>query len=185
MKRLLVLLLTVLTVFGVCGCIENYGTSSQAPLASKNEKPTVSLNAQTTVQDPSSDVETEIENKSTGEEAKTQETVSENNSTQQTQSNQSDNSSTQATSSKQQITSSKQQTTSSKQQTTSSKQITSSKQKTTSSVNHPKTTGDTVYCTPTGKRYHRDIDCGGKNSSPININDAIKRGLTPCKKCAQ
>lgn len=60
----------------------------------------------------------------------------------------------------------------------------SSKQS-TSSVNHEKTTGSIVYCTPTGKRYHRDPDCGGKNSTEIDLDKAISRGLTPCKKCAQ
>ncbi len=63
-------------------------------------------------------------------------------------------------------------------QKASSKQI-------TSSVNHEKTTGSIVYCTPTGKRYHRDPDCGGKNSTEIDLDKAISRGLTPCKKCAQ
>ena len=37
------------------------------------------------------------------------------------------------------------------------------------------------YRTPTGKRYHLDPNCGGKNSyRTTNIN-----GLTPCQKCAQ
>lgn len=37
------------------------------------------------------------------------------------------------------------------------------------------------YRTPTGKRYHLDPDCGGKNSYlTTNISD-----LTPCEKCAQ
>lgn len=37
------------------------------------------------------------------------------------------------------------------------------------------------YRTPTGKRYHLDPDCGGKNSyRTTNI-----AGLTPCSKCAK
>ena len=52
-------------------------------------------------------------------------------------------------------------------------------------IDHPKTYGTTVYHTPTGKCYHRDQDCGGKNSSPIDLDRAISIGLTPCKKCAQ
>lgn len=37
------------------------------------------------------------------------------------------------------------------------------------------------YRTPTGKRYHLDPDCGGKNSyRTTNIS-----GLTPCAKCAK
>ena len=43
----------------------------------------------------------------------------------------------------------------------------------------------TVYRTPSGKRYHYDPDCGGKNSYSITLNSAISSGLTPCKKCAQ
>lgn len=37
------------------------------------------------------------------------------------------------------------------------------------------------YRTPTGRRYHLDPDCGGKNSyKTTNIS-----GLTPCAKCAK
>ncbi len=43
----------------------------------------------------------------------------------------------------------------------------------------------TVYVTPTGKRYHLDADCGGKNSSATTLERATGMGLTPCKKCAQ
>lgn len=43
----------------------------------------------------------------------------------------------------------------------------------------------TVYITPTGKRYHLDPDCGGKNSTATTLNKAEKLGLTPCAKCAQ
>ena len=43
-------------------------------------------------------------------------------------------------------------------------------------------TGQTVYITPTGERYHLDPDCGGKNSHPVDISEV--GGRTPCKKCA-
>lgn len=44
----------------------------------------------------------------------------------------------------------------------------------------------TVYITPTGKRYHLSRTCGGKNSTPASLDDAINvYSLTPCKKCAQ
>ena len=44
----------------------------------------------------------------------------------------------------------------------------------------------TVYITPTGKRYHMSPTCGGKNSTPASIEDAMQiYNLTPCKKCAQ
>lgn len=42
----------------------------------------------------------------------------------------------------------------------------------------------TVYCTPTGKRYHLTADCGGKNSRPTSLEAAKNAGLTPCLKCA-
>lgn len=42
--------------------------------------------------------------------------------------------------------------------------------------------GKTVYITPSGKRYHLDPDCGGKNSYAVDISEVGNR--TPCKKCA-
>ena len=55
----------------------------------------------------------------------------------------------------------------------------------TSSTNRPNSGGSAVYRTPTGKRYHFDPDCGGKNSYRITMDQARSAGLTPCKKCAQ
>ena len=43
----------------------------------------------------------------------------------------------------------------------------------------------TVYRTPTGKRYHFDPECGGKNSKSTTLDVATSSGLTPCQKCAQ
>lgn len=43
----------------------------------------------------------------------------------------------------------------------------------------------TVYITPTGKRYHFKSTCGGKNSFGVELDNAIRQGYTPCKKCAQ
>ena len=40
----------------------------------------------------------------------------------------------------------------------------------------------TVYITPSGKRYHLSATCGGKNSRPVDISEVGSR--TPCKKCA-
>lgn len=45
-------------------------------------------------------------------------------------------------------------------------------------------TGD-VYRTPSGKRYHIDANCGGKNSYSVTLDDAVKAGLTPCAKCVK
>lgn len=41
----------------------------------------------------------------------------------------------------------------------------------------------TVYRTPSGKRYHSNAECGGKNSFEITKSEALNAGLTPCAKC--
>lgn len=43
---------------------------------------------------------------------------------------------------------------------------------------------DTVYITPTGKRYHKNKSCSGKNAQQSTLDNATAKGLTPCKKCA-
>lgn len=43
---------------------------------------------------------------------------------------------------------------------------------------------NTVYITPTGKRYHLLSTCGGKNSYAVSLDEALAKNLTPCKKCA-
>lgn len=40
-----------------------------------------------------------------------------------------------------------------------------------------------VYRTPSGKRYHTDAECGGKNSFKVTQSEAVNAGLTPCSKC--
>lgn len=42
-----------------------------------------------------------------------------------------------------------------------------------------------LYATPSGKRYHYDPACPGKNGQEITWDEASQRGLTPCKKCAK
>ncbi len=44
---------------------------------------------------------------------------------------------------------------------------------------------NTVWVTPTGKRYHLIETCGGKNATPTTLEKAQNRGLTPCNKCAK
>lgn len=64
--------------------------------------------------------------------------------------------------------------------------------KNNSTTNNPATdnttqkevSGQKVYRTPSGKRYHLDPDCGGKNSYEVTLKEAKNAGLTPCKKCA-
>ncbi len=45
------------------------------------------------------------------------------------------------------------------------------------------TQNKTVYITPTGKRYHYDSSCNGGTYIPSTLQDALRRGLTPCNKC--
>ena len=71
--------------------------------------------------------------------------------------------------------------------TTSSepKQEEPKKETTTTTPSAPTTNSQTVYRTPTGKKYHLDPDCGGKNSKATTLDSALSSGLTPCQKCAQ
>lgn len=41
----------------------------------------------------------------------------------------------------------------------------------------------TVYITKTGKRYHYDSKCGNGKYYASTLDDAVKKGLTPCEKC--
>lgn len=52
-------------------------------------------------------------------------------------------------------------------------------------IDAPTTSGTGIFRTPSGKRYHLDPDCGGKNSFEVTLEEAKKAGLTPCAKCAQ
>lgn len=54
-----------------------------------------------------------------------------------------------------------------------------------SSTSTVKPDQNTVYVTPTGKRYHYSKDCAGKNGTAATLQQAQARGLTPCAKCAQ
>lgn len=42
--------------------------------------------------------------------------------------------------------------------------------------------GETVYITPSGKRWHRSANCAGKNARAVTMDQVGNR--TPCKKCA-
>ena len=41
----------------------------------------------------------------------------------------------------------------------------------------------TVYVTPTGDRYHLKPHDGSGSYAPVTLQDAIRRGLTPCETC--
>lgn len=77
--------------------------------------------------------------------------------------------------------------------TTSKNKISSSKaEKASSPLTHTQnntskeiSNSNTVFRTPSGKRYHNSASCGGKNSYSVSYDDAIKAGLTPCKKCVK
>ena len=44
---------------------------------------------------------------------------------------------------------------------------------------------DTVYITRNGEKYHLSYTCGNNQYYECTIDQALARGLTPCKKCAQ
>lgn len=67
---------------------------------------------------------------------------------------------------------------------TSSKPVSSSNHK-QESVNSKPSNSNSVYRTPSGKRYHSSPTCGGKNSFSVSYEDAVNDGLTPCKKCVK
>ncbi len=41
----------------------------------------------------------------------------------------------------------------------------------------------TVYATPSGRRYHTEDCTYAKSGSPLTLEDAARRGLTPCSRC--
>lgn len=49
----------------------------------------------------------------------------------------------------------------------------------------PSQRGNTVYITKKGKRYHYDSHCNGGTYYESTLEEALSRGLTPCKKCAK
>ena len=67
--------------------------------------------------------------------------------------------------------------------------VTSSKQTSTSSsevnsLENTETSSKTVYITPSGKRWHLNENCAGKNATATTLEKAEEKSLTPCKKCA-
>ena len=44
---------------------------------------------------------------------------------------------------------------------------------------------DTVYITRNGEKYHFSYSCGNYEFYECTLEQALTRGLTPCKKCAQ
>lgn len=58
-----------------------------------------------------------------------------------------------------------------------------SKSKNTGSAKKSTSKGNTVYVTPSGKKYHYIKSCAGKNAKKTTLKEA-KKNHTPCKKCA-
>ncbi len=48
----------------------------------------------------------------------------------------------------------------------------------------PSDTPGGIYRTPSGKKYHFDPNCGGKNSFTVTLEEALDDGLTACEKCS-
>lgn len=62
--------------------------------------------------------------------------------------------------------------------------VTTSESTATTQTTQPSTyAGETVYRTPSGKRYHVDAFCGGENAYEVTVEEAMEAGLTPCKRC--
>ena len=49
--------------------------------------------------------------------------------------------------------------------------------------NNQESNSNTVYRTPSGKRYHKSETCGGKNSYAVSLDEAKTSGLTECQRC--
>jgi cytoskeletal protein RodZ len=64
-------------------------------------------------------------------------------------------------------------------------QTTSESYDTTESEDTTQKSEKIVYKTPTGKRYHYLKSCAGPNAEEIELDDATKIGLTPCKTCVE
>ncbi len=79
---------------------------------------------------------------------------------------------------------------SSKQSTSSklneSQEITSSEVQSSeaSIIQETEPASQIVYITPTGKRWHLEQNCAGKNATATTLEKAEEKSLTPCKKCA-
>lgn len=58
-----------------------------------------------------------------------------------------------------------------------------SKSKTTGTAKKSAPKGNTVYVSPTGKKYHYIKSCAGKHPIKTTLKEA-KKNHTPCKKCA-
>ena len=50
----------------------------------------------------------------------------------------------------------------------------------------PTTTAETkVYITPTGSKYHYNNNCNGGTYIESSLDEALAKGLKPCKRCVK
>ena len=73
-----------------------------------------------------------------------------------------------------------------KKTSTTSKTTKSTTKKTTTKATTTKKVvnqGRTIYITSTGKKYHYNSHCNGGHYYESTLEEAKRRGLTPCKKC--
>ena len=54
-----------------------------------------------------------------------------------------------------------------------------------STENHTIKNTNTVYITRNGEKYHLSYSCGNNEYYECTLEQALNRGLSPCKKCAQ
>lgn len=70
-----------------------------------------------------------------------------------------------------------------KTQLAAQKSATTSKSTSTSTSKSSKAPRSQVYITPTGKKYHYSGSCNGGKYKLVSLDQALKKKLTPCKKC--
>lgn len=66
---------------------------------------------------------------------------------------------------------------------TSAEPSQSDKQSDTETTSAVQSKNKTVYITKTGKKYHYTYPCGGGTFYECPLQEAIDRGLEPCKRC--
>ena len=55
----------------------------------------------------------------------------------------------------------------------------------TSNATQNRSGGHTIYVTPTGEKYHYSGNCNGGTYIESTLEEALSRGLEPCKKCVK
>lgn len=75
-------------------------------------------------------------------------------------------------------------TTETTQNTTTTQHVTTTLKTTKkTTTQHVASKGQKVYKTPTGKKYHYNGNCGNGTYIETTLEEALRIGLEPCKKC--